>query len=318
MSPKKFILRFAPHLPLPYLAVFFSHLIWGGNFFVAKVTLQEIPPNSLAFLRFAAAILLLLPFFLLEKKKTKIKIADLPKLLAIGATMVSLNIALFYQGLLRTTTIDAATLTMIIPILSVIIGWVFLREKIYTVNLLGITSGFIGTVIIIGLPVMLLGLTDPTVITGNILIILASISWVIGGAFSRQMLLKYSSIVITFVAFWVGLVSFSVPFGVEYLKNPQWFSQVTLLGLLGLAYITVLSSISAYFLFEWGLSKMTLNHANLFQYIEPLVAATLGIAILGEKLSFPFMIGVILIVLGVYWGTFAKEPHHHIHRAHRT
>ena len=41
--------------PIPYLALILAHLIWGINFIVAKITLQEFPPMSLAFLRFALA-----------------------------------------------------------------------------------------------------------------------------------------------------------------------------------------------------------------------------------------------------------------------
>ncbi|MCL4365991.1 DMT family transporter, partial [Patescibacteria group bacterium] len=64
--------------PIPYLVLLFAHLIWGANFVVAKVTLQEFPPMSLAFLRFAFASLLLAPFFLAETKKVKIDKKDLP------------------------------------------------------------------------------------------------------------------------------------------------------------------------------------------------------------------------------------------------
>jgi len=53
--------------PLPYIALIIAHLIWGANFVVAKVTLEEFPPMSLAFLRFSIASLLLIPFLLTVK-----------------------------------------------------------------------------------------------------------------------------------------------------------------------------------------------------------------------------------------------------------
>ena len=68
--------------PWPYLALIIAHVIWGANFVVAKVTLQEFPPHTLAFFRFALASLLLAPFFIAQTKKVKIKAADLPKLVA--------------------------------------------------------------------------------------------------------------------------------------------------------------------------------------------------------------------------------------------
>lgn len=302
--------------PLPYVALILVHLIWGANFVVAKITLQEFPPMSLAFLRFALASLFLAPFFLSETKKVKIKKEDLPKLITIGVLIITLNIALFFEGIKRTTAIDASILTMTIPILSVVLGWWFLREKIYLINLAGIGLGFAGAVILLGLPQLLTGNVSPQILIGNILIILASICWVVGAVVAKPILTKYSSLVVTAIAFLVGMLTFFIPAAIEYIQNPTWPSSVTTLGILGLTYMTLLSSISAYFLFEWGLAKTSVFIADLFQYIEPFVAIGLAVIILGERISTSFLIGGVLIAVGAYLGTFAKEIHHHrkVHR----
>ncbi len=303
--------------PWPYLALLLAHLIWGANFVVAKVTLQEFPLYSLAFLRFAFASLLLAPFFFAETKKVKIIKADLPKLILIGVLIITFNISFFFAGIERTSVSTAAAITLIIPIMSVILGWLFLKEKVFIINLVGIVFGLGGALIIIGLPQILQGNFQPKVLIGNLLMILASVSWVIGAAISREMLKKYPSLIITAIAFLVGVVTFFLPALKEYLQDPSWPERISALGLFGLLYMTMLSSISAYFLFEWGLAKTSLISADLFQYIEPFIAAVLAILILGETLSFSFIIGAVLIALGAYWGTFAKERHHRMHKFHR-
>lgn len=303
--------------PIPYLALIVAHLIWGANFVVAKITLQEFPPMSLALLRFALASLLLAPFFFSETKKVKIDRKDLPKLIAIGVFIIVLNITFFFEGIKRTTVIDASVLTLIIPMLSVLVGWWFLKEKVYLVNLLGIVLGLLGAITIIGLPQILTGTIAPEMLTGNILIIFAATSWVIGATISKKILKKYSSLVVTAIAFLVGTVTMFIPASLEYFQNPGWMSQVTILGILGLAFMTLLSSISAYFLFEWGLAKTSITTADLFQYIEPIMATILALLILGEKISDQFLIGASLIAVGAYLGTLAKEAHHRHHKAHR-
>lgn len=303
--------------PWPFLALLLAHLIWGANFVVAKVTLEEFPPMSLALLRFAFASLLLVPFFLAETKKTIIKKEDLPKLIAIGILMITLNIAFFFEGIKRTSATDASILTLIIPITSVLFGWWFLKEKVYLINLFGIALGLIGAVIIIGIPQIILGTWSADALIGNLLIILASICFVSGAIISKKVLTKYSSLVVTAIAFLVGTITMFIPASLEYIQNPGWINQVTILGVLGLIYMTLLSSISAYFLFEWGLSKTSVITSDLFQYIEPFVATLLAITILGEKISVSFLIGALLIAAGVYLGTLAKEAHHRHHKAHR-
>lgn len=303
--------------PIPYIALILAHLIWGINFVVAKVTLEEFPPMSLAFLRFAFASLLLAPFFLAETKKIKIDKKDLPKLIGIGILIITLNITFFFEGIKRTTAIDASVLTLIIPMLSVLLGWWFLKEKVFLINLFGIALGFAGALVIVGLPKIFTGTLSPAAATGNILIILAALSWVLGATLSKKILNKYSSLVITAIAFMVGTVTFFIPASIEYIKNPNWMSGITMLGILGLVFMILLSSISAYFLFEWGLSKTSVSVADLFQYIEPFVAAALAVLILSERVSASYLFGGVLIAVGAYLGTLAKEAHHRHHKAHR-
>ncbi len=307
--------------PLPYIALILAHVIWGATFVVAKITLQEFPPMALAFFRFAIASLFLAPFFLAESKKVKIEKQDLPRLIAIGVLIITLNVTFFFEGVKRTTVIDASVLTLIIPMLSVLLGWWLLKEKILLVNLFGITLGLIGAIIIVGLPQIITGNPPangfPNMLLGNLLIILASISWVVGTTISKKILKKYSTLTVTAIAFLVGTITMFIPASFEYFQNPSWPNSVTILGILGLIFLTLLSSISAYFLFEWGLSKTSVIVADLFQYIEPIVASFLAVIILGEILSPFLLVGAGLIVIGVFLGPFVEEAHHRHYKAHR-
>lgn len=308
----------------PYLAILTAHLVWGVNFIAAKLTLMEVPTMSLAFLRFFLALLLLIPFILIERKKhliknkeLKIDINDLPKLFLAGTLTITLAIALFYEGLIRTTAVDASILSLNVPILSVLIGWWFLKEKVYTVNVLGITLGLIGAILVIGLPSLLIGrsFTDEKIL-GDILIALSGLSFVTGALISKSLLKKYSSLTLTTIYFAVGAITFLIPALKDYLNNPYWFYQMSFVGVVGLTYIVIASSIAAFFLFEWGLSKLGIIKADLIQYIEPLIATTLAVFILSEQIHYSFIVGAILIGLGVYWGTLGKDNHKHS-KAHR-
>lgn len=303
--------------PLPYLALVIAHLIWGANFVVAKITLEQFPPMSLAFLRFGLACLFLAPFVWAQIEKTKIRASDLPKLIATGILIITLNITFFFEGISRTSAINASVLTLIIPMFSVLIGWLFLKEKIYLINLGGISLGLLGALIIVGIPQIISGTYSPISVIGNLLIIAASVVFVIGAMLSQNLLKRYSTLTVTAIAFLVGTITFFAPALREYLQNPAWVQSVTFIGILGLIYMTTLSSISAYFLFEWGLSKTDIVKADLFQYIEPFIASLLAVSLLGERLSASFLIGAVLILIGVFLGTLAKEAHHRRHKPHR-
>lgn len=299
------------------MAIIGAHLIWGANYVFAKITLQEIPLMSLGFLRYGLACLLITPFlFSLAPKDIRIKFEHLPKLILGGLLVACVNIAFFYMGLNRTTAIDASVLELSIPVISVIGGWWFLKEKIYTANLVGIIISLLGALSVIGIPLLLVGNFTSKQLVGNFLIIASSISFVAGSMILKKMLKIYSPLVITAITFLTATVAFSIPALIEYIQNPNWVLKVSILGIFGLIYITVLSSICAYFLLLWGLNKIPISHANMIQYLEPAVAATLAVPLLGERISFSFIIGTCLIVLGVYWGTLGKDDHHHPHHKH--
>lgn len=302
---------------LPYIALLGAHCIWGINFVISKITLQEFPVYTLAFFRFAFASLFLAPFFLVQTKKVKMKAADLPKLVAIGIFIVTLNIAFFFTGLKTTEATSASVISLVIPILSVLTGWWFLRERIFLINILGVILGLLGSLIIIGVPQIFLGTVQPERLLGNFLVFLASVAFVAGAILSREMLKKYPSLTVTAFSFMVGMITFFPLAAYEYIQNPTWMETVTPLGIFGLIFMTLLSSISAYFLFEWGLAKTSVAIAGFFQYLEPVVASSLAVVILGETISYSLIIGGFLIVAGVLFGTLAKEPHHRIYKAHR-
>ena len=304
-------------LSLAIIALVIAHLIWGANFVVAKIALQEIPPMTLAFLRYFLATLLLIPFLLtFEKKQLKVKLDHLPKLILVGIFMITINIALFYEGLKRTSAIDASVLSMSIPIISVIGGWFFLRERIFWINLIGIFLGFVGSLVLLGIPLIFIGKFSGVTLFGNILIILSSLSFVVGAVLAKSVLKKYHSVIVTTISFLVGAITFLIPALLEYVQNPSWVNNLSVLGVLSLIYITLLSSIVAFFLLNYGIEKIGVIKSNLFHYMEPAVAATFAVPFLGERISYSFIVGTVLIVLGVYWGTLGRPEHHYSRQKH--
>lgn len=274
---------------------------------------------SLGFLRYGIACLLITPFlFNLEGKERKIKFEHLPKLILASLLIATINIVFFYSGLKRTGAIEASVLELSIPVISVIGGWWFLREKIFYANFIGIIISIIGAFSVVGVPLLFFGNFLPSQFLGNILILGSAVSFVAGSIMFKNLLKIYHPLVITAFTFLISAIAFAIPALIEYLQNPNWILSLSILGIFGLIYITVLSTICAYFLFLWGINKISISHANLIQYIEPGVAAALAVPFLGERISFSFIIGTCLIVLGVYWGTLGKDEHHHIaHKHHR-
>ncbi len=304
--------------PLPYVALLIAHLLWGGNYVIAKVTLHEIPVMTLSFLRFGLACLLISPFLLnLEPKMKRVKYSHLPRLIIASLLIGTVNITFFYLGITKTLAINASVLNLIVPILSVVGAWWFLKEKIFVINLVGIILSLLGTAAIIGLPLLFTSNFSGVEMFGNLLLILSGISFVAGALILKPLFKDYSPLSITAFTFLTATVAFFIPAVLEYIANPGWVQQVSFLGVFGLLYIAVLSTVVAYFLMVWGFSRIELSHATIIQYIEPVIAASLAVPLLHERISYSFIVGFCMIALGVYWGTLGRTEHHHINHRHQ-
>ena len=124
----------------PIVALIIANIIWGATSPIFKYALENIPPFSLAFIRFLGASLLLYP--LVHKK---IDYPDLKnKLLwGFGLTGVTLNIFFYFLALPRIISINAPIIGSTGPIMVLIGGALFLKEKVKKFELIGISTSWI-------------------------------------------------------------------------------------------------------------------------------------------------------------------------------
>ncbi len=68
----------------------------------------------------------------------------------------------------------------------------------------------------------------------------------------------------------------------------------------GILYMSILSGVLAYVLYQSGLRIIEASEASVFYYLQPLAAIPAAIFLLGETLSPLFLAGAIIITIGVY------------------
>jgi drug/metabolite transporter (DMT)-like permease len=65
-------------------------------------------------------------------------------------------------------------------------------------------------------------------------------------------------------------------------------------------YMGVLASAICFWLYFWALRSMAASQLASLNYLQPFFATLLGVALLGEKLTTPFLAGGALVIAGVY------------------
>jgi len=275
-----------------------ANVIWGFASPIFKWSLTNIPPFTLAFLRFFIASILL-GLYLRKNLSMPIKDKGDLKLLVIHAlTSITGNILFFFLGLQLTLAVNAPVIASSQPILVFLFAYIFLKEKFKFKKLLGMIIGTLGILVIVLEPLYYHGLDGNTL--GNFFIVLATISGAVGMLIGRQIFQKYNPLVLTFWAFIISAVSFLPPAIAEFMQNPLLYTQLDIRGIVGIVFGAVFSSTIAYGLFSYGLSKIQANEASLFIYIDPVAGTILSYFMLHEPITIPFIIGAVFIFLGIY------------------
>ena len=317
-----------------YLAIILTYIIWSAAGPVVKITLEYIPPFTFLLLRFIIVCVLLLPLIKLELKKTHIHPQDLSKLIILGIFAQS-SIAIIFLALNFTSALEAAIIGVLGPILTIFAGHYFFNEKITRNIYIGLSLAIIGTLYVALKPILELEITSNISashrLLGNFLTIIYSLSFVLYMVWSKfvfgetskhvrdafkllhmkSMKKKYSPSLLTAFSFYVGLLT-TIPLAIMEQFGflgaiPFSYSNLSLTPVLGILYMAIFSSIVAYNLFEWGLTKVEVKDTAIFKYLDPIFALPFAFILLGEVPTPYMLIGGTLIALGVMIAEYKRK-----------
>jgi drug/metabolite transporter (DMT)-like permease len=204
------------------------------------------------------------------------------------------NQLLILLGLTRTTAINAAILIPMIPIFTVVFGWLLGRFKPSPLKWGGVAVAAVGTVYLIGPDRISLA---PEVAVGNLLVLAGMAFNALAFLLSKDMLQRHAPVTVAFCLTLAGLIGI-VPLGLGALSEVRTEQLDTGL-LLWLAYMVVFPTTVTYFLNLWSLRKVSPTLVTSFIYLQPLFTTAVAPLVLeGETLS----LRIGLAGLGIFAG----------------
>lgn len=283
------------------VAIVLASIFWASAGTVTKILLRTFDPFPLAFLRFLIASIAILPLFLKSKRlNLRQLIIDIAPIALFSAG----NIFFFYLGLLRTTANAAAIIYTAEPIMIAWLSPILIGEQVSRKKIQGILLGCVGVLVILLLPALETGTTFTGDILGNILIIIAALSWAFYTIGSRRLIDQkhYSVISVTSITLFTSATIF---FGLSlFFPHRDYLSpliQATNLSLV--IYLAILVTVVTLLSFQWAIKHSSATTASLTNYLQPVIGIGLNMLFLGEKLTFGFIIGSILVIAGVFLAT---------------
>ncbi len=120
-------------------------LLWAGNSIVGRAVRDDIPPFTLALVRWAGAAMILVPFAWRRLRVDAPALrAHWRQVLVLGLLGVAAFNAFLYSGLHYTTATNAMLIQAAIPALVVLFGRIFFGERARALQILGVIASTIG------------------------------------------------------------------------------------------------------------------------------------------------------------------------------
>lgn len=280
-----------------YLFAIISTAIWSGNFIIARGLSQAISPLGLAFWRWSIAALAILPFALPGLKKSmpilKARAGYLAATSFLGVTLF--NTLIYYAGR-STTAVNLSLISITFPIFIVLMSRIFFKDPLTLRKIIGIMLVAAGVVILItkGEPAKLLRIDFAA---GDLLMLLAALTF---ASYSIQLRRKPKGLdntALQAATFAVGTLFLLPFFLVDAARSPA--PALTPALVLAVAYVSLLASLLAFFLWGKSVEAIGPSKAGMLYYTMPLFSGLWSFLFLGEPVGFLHLASLAFIVPGI-------------------
>ena len=274
-------------------------IIWGVNIPVFKQAVGVLDQWVFNALRLTLATVTLGICAWIEFKfQPRRYLARLSRWRLIGFSLLA---GLFYQlafvlGMERTTAGNTALLLSSMPMWTAVLSYAFLAERLPKSTWVGLAVTFVGTLIVTTQSGSVS--LSREYILGNLLILLAALTWASGTVLSRSLLTAMSPLQL---AFWSNLLTTPVHLLIAMHNIPsQWGIAISMPTVLSILYSGIFSTGIAYATWHVGVRQLGGSHAAVYQNVVTLVAVLGGWIFLREQPMLAQVIGGVLIVAGLF------------------
>jgi drug/metabolite transporter (DMT)-like permease len=292
----------------PYIALA-SAIVAVSFASIFILSIETVPPLTIAFYRLFFTTLLIVPLILF-RKKTRQELLSITRstyfIMIIIGLILAAHFALWITSLTKTSVASSVILVTAHPIIVAPISYYFLKERLSLLNILGVTVSISGVIILVGgnygLPTMGLDTLE-----GNILAMLGGVAaglYILGGRLVRKNVTVASYAFIVYAVGTVTLFFLCILFNEPvYIHNIQDIEIILLMA--------VISGIFGHTLYNWSLEFVRASVASVFLLGEPIGSSLLAYVIpwLNQQPSLYTIIGGGIILSGIYLtAKDMKEP----------
>jgi len=267
--------------------------IWGGMYVVSKVVLEVIPPFTLLAIRLILGAISL-GIAISFRRKTEFTKKQILDSFLVGFVGYGISLGFQFVGTKLSTASNGALVTSATPAFVLLFAPFLLHEKTTAQGIIALIVSSLGVVAVI----------DPrtanfssSLFMGNLSLLAAALTWALYSVLVRKVS-KTSDVLVSSAVMFIGGIPSSILLGFFEVKN-QGIGQITPGIIGGILFLGIVSTAIAMFLWNYAFSQLPASAASLTFFAQPVVGILLGWLFLGEKITPLFLVGGLLIGIGL-------------------
>ena len=286
-----------------HLAMFSANIIFGLNTAVSRTLMPEIlSPYALTFFRLSGGFILFWIVSLFVKKE-HVPAKDILMLFFASLFSLTFNQLPYFIGLSITSPIDASIVVTMLPILTMILAAIIIKEPITLLKAVGVIVGASGALLLVFTSHNLhVGESN---FLGNLIVFGAVSSFAVYLTLFKNLITRYSPVT---VMKWMFLFGTIVCFPFCY--KPLVHTDFTLLSIgtyWRIGFVVVFATFVGYLLIPIGQKVLRPTTLSMYNYIQPIMASMVAVAIGIDTFGIEKALSGILVFAGVYIVTQSKS-----------
>jgi drug/metabolite transporter (DMT)-like permease len=273
-------------------------MCWSGNYIAAKIVFREMPAMVAMCLRTLVAGVLIIPIYWRQARKTPPvwTWSEFGLLFALGVGGITANQFFWTLGVFRTTVVHSSMIMATTPLFVLLMAGAMRLEPITAPKVIGIFTALCG----VGLlqAVRSTSSSSGPTFLGDFLTLLCALLLAGMTAFGKRHKPQSGGIAVNAVGY-VGGSLLLLPV-LWWTGRDFDFRHVSAAAWAGVFYMGAFSSVTGYLIYYYALARIPASRMAAFQYLQPVFASLMAVAMLGEQLSGTALTAGAVIFAGVF------------------
>jgi drug/metabolite transporter (DMT)-like permease len=268
-------------------------VLWGSSFFFAGVSVREVPPLTVVFVRVGLAVFMLLPIFWYYGYNLPSSFQSWMPFIGMGVLNNVIPFALLFFAQTQITVGLVSIINAMTPLFTVVVMTAFSIEKLTLNRFVGVILGIIGVVILQGFG----GLLNGTQSLGIMLGLGATLSYGFSALWARRHLTGVPPLKSATCQLICSTVIMTVV--VSIVEQPWTLDMPSIEACLSLLAMALFGTAMAYIVFFKILVSAGASNVMLVTLLIPITAVMLGSMFLDEIIRTQEIIGALVIGFGL-------------------